>query len=182
MPKIAGPNPPGLVMLIAFFADSIISMDEIHGGVVVTDPVLAEGSTAYAFFCSELGASHDQNQQLSEAGTLYRHQVGLNYASPEEQADELFRNWQNREFVLITTNYFGRRHLVGSKENPMLCNIAKSTGGESGIFGYKLSFSGDTYRAAPRFTGNFASAPVINPPVVTTIDFSEFDFNTQDFY
>lgn len=184
VPKIAGPNPPGLVMALVIFADQLISMEEyLISGQLADNPVLVEGSDVYAFFTSELGASYSHQIEQGNSGELHKHTIGINYASPEELADPIFRRFRHREFVLLITNYFGRRYLVGTKEMPLKCQVSKSTGSDSGIYGYKLDFQGETYFPAPRFTGDFATGQVIIPEQpAQMIDFSEFDFTNMDWY
>jgi len=184
VPKIAGPNPPGLVMALVIFADSIISMEEyLFSEVLSENPTLKEGSDVFAFFTAELGSSYSHQVETDDAGELHKHSISINYASPEELADPVLRRFRNREFVVLTTNYFGRRYLVGTKEMPLRCQVQKSTGSDSGIYGYKLDFEGETYFPAPRFTGDFATGQVITPEQPTQmIDFSQFDFVTQDWY
>jgi hypothetical protein len=182
--KQAGPNPPGLVLVLAIFADTVIGMEEIvPSGVLSKNPVLLDGSDVYAFFTADLGAGYDQASKDGPAGMVYDHQVSVNYVSPEDLADPIFRKFKNSEFVLLCTNMYGRRHLVGTREQPLKCSIKKSTGSDNGMYGYKLDFSGQTYFPAPRFTGDFAAGQIIQPPSVDTmIDFSEFDFTNIDFY
>jgi hypothetical protein len=183
VPKIAGPNPPGLVLVIVLFADQIISMEEIHfNGRLAANPVLLEGTNVYAFFTSELGASYDCTPKRGDAGEIYDHQVNMNYVSPEDLADPVFRKFKNREFILLTMNMHGRRHLIGTKEQPLRCSIKKSTGSDSGMYGYKIDFQGETYYPAPLFIGDFAAGTIQPPTIEQMQDFSPFDFSNLDFY
>ncbi|NJO88949.1 MAG: hypothetical protein HC831_08320 [Chloroflexia bacterium] len=94
VPKISGANPPGLVMVLVIFADTIISMEEyLLNGQLAENPVLIEGSEVYTFFTSDLGASYDHSIEHDNAGELHKHKVSINYASPEELADPILRRF-----------------------------------------------------------------------------------------
>lgn len=178
--RIHGPNPPGLAMVIAILADQIISMPEYFpDGTLSEDPVIAEGSQVYAFFVSDIGGEHDQDIRRDTC----QHSLEFQYATPEDDGDELARTFRGREFVLITTNLRGIRKIAGTKEHPLQLRTRKSTGGVSGFYGYRLQFSGVTLWPAPRFEGELAAGAIPVPQAdPQMMDFSPFDFSNYDFY
>lgn len=180
VPRIHGPNPPGLALVIVLFADQLLSTPEYFpAGKVDQDPVILEGSTAYAFFVSDMDASHDQDAKPG----IYEQGIEFQYAAPEVEADDIFEQFHNREFVLLTTSLLGARKMIGTKEHPLSCRIRKSTGGQSGFYGYRLQFSGITLWPAPKFEGQLAAGTIPVPPAdPQMIDFSQFDFSNYDFY
>lgn len=184
VPRLHGPNPPGLALIIVLFADQIISMPEFFpDGQLSQDPVLIEGTEPLVFYVGDLEAEHEEDARRRPEGMQYEQQLEFMYAAPEAEGDATFRQFFNRDFVLICTNLRGQRKCIGTKEHPLQCRIQKSTGGQSGMYGYRISFAGTTLFPVPDFTGQLASGELPPPPAESQMfDFSAADFSNTDFY
>jgi hypothetical protein len=184
VPRLHGPNIPGLAAMLVIPADALISMPEYFpDGELAEDPLMLDTATAYMFWLSDLSAEYGSRQRKDKAGPYYELEAEFGYAGPEEQLDAIMTKLRGRYSVLIAYTQQGKRILLGTKERPLRADIRKSSGSLSGLHGYRLSFAGQSLWAPPRFTGELAGGTITEPPVQQQmIDWSEFDFTNLDWY
>lgn len=180
--RLHGPNPGGLASILLLPADKIISTAEWWwNGEVNEDPVLEEGTECPLFWVSDLGGELEVNEKITQAGPGYELQAEFPYIAPASERASMGA-LRGRPCVLLTTNLQGERHLVGTKDRPLLPDIRRSSGSISGMYGYRFRYYGMSLLTPPLYTGELAGGIVEQPQEPAMKDFSSLDFSHYDFY
>lgn len=121
----------------------------VVAGSAVTPLGLFPGFSLLAGYATIHTLQFIEEQNENEHGIFYEQTLTGFAPSDTQEMMDLFTEMAQNRFLIMTSDYLGKKRLVGSSDNPLAFSYKFSTGNDrKDSRGYKFSFSGISTKAA----------------------------------